>query len=173
MRSGSYLYSAVLAACCPLSNNVTHLLVLIGTNRRCSERMVLPLWRSLHSLNLMLPKEDRKAMLLRLYNDDTPLMDHSKDRFNIQAPASRHENGESLEAKPDTEVNDDTILAKAEIDAKEEVKGEIDVAAEGKGGDLAPTGLGDREVEDGDSSVEESREDDIDPDATKEIEYEA
>lgn len=29
----------------------------------------------------MLPKEDRKAMLLRLYNDDSPLMDHSKDRF--------------------------------------------------------------------------------------------
>lgn len=46
-----------------------------------SERMVLPLWRSLHSLNLMLPKDDRKAMLLRLYNDDSPLMDHSKDRF--------------------------------------------------------------------------------------------
>ena len=44
--------------------------------------MVLPLWRSLHSLNLMLPKEDRKAMLLRLYNEDTPLMDHSKDRFS-------------------------------------------------------------------------------------------
>ena len=43
--------------------------------------MILPLWRSLHSLNLMLPKEDRKAMLLRLYNEDTPLMDHSKDRF--------------------------------------------------------------------------------------------
>ena len=48
---------------------------------RSSEQMVLPLWRSLHSLNLMLPKEERKAMLLRLYNDDSPLMDHSKDRF--------------------------------------------------------------------------------------------
>ena len=46
-----------------------------------SERMVLPLWRSLHSINLMLPKEERKAMLLRLYNDNTPLQDHSKDRF--------------------------------------------------------------------------------------------
>lgn len=45
------------------------------------ERLVLPLWRSLHSLNLMLPKEDRKAMLLRLYNDDSPLLDHSKNRF--------------------------------------------------------------------------------------------
>lgn len=35
--------------------------------------MVLPLWRSLHSVNLMLPKEDRKAMLLRLYNEIVPL----------------------------------------------------------------------------------------------------
>lgn len=49
------------------------------------ERLVLPLWRSLHSLNLMLPKEDRKAMLLRLYNDDSPLLDHSKDRFGTAA----------------------------------------------------------------------------------------
>ncbi|KAJ5082316.1 tRNA (C5-cytosine) methyltransferase NCL1 [Penicillium argentinense] len=38
------------------------------------ERMVLPLWRSLHSLNLMLPKEERRAMLLRIFNDDTPLI---------------------------------------------------------------------------------------------------
>lgn len=50
-------------------------------NPKNSERLVLPLWRSLHSLNLMLPKEDRKAMLLRLYNDDSPFLDHSKDRF--------------------------------------------------------------------------------------------
>lgn len=33
--------------------------------------MVFPLWRSLYSLNLMLPKEERRAMLLRLYNIDT------------------------------------------------------------------------------------------------------
>ena len=31
-------------------------------------------------MNLMLPKEDRKAMLLRLYNEDTPLHDNSKQR---------------------------------------------------------------------------------------------
>ena len=29
----------------------------------------------------MLPKEDRKALLLRLYNEDVPLHDSSKDRF--------------------------------------------------------------------------------------------
>ncbi|PNS14924.1 Multisite-specific tRNA:(cytosine-C(5))-methyltransferase [Sphaceloma murrayae] len=43
-----------------------------------SERIVLPIWRSVASVNLMLPKEDRKAMLLRIYNDDTPLIDHSQ-----------------------------------------------------------------------------------------------
>jgi NADH dehydrogenase/NADH:ubiquinone oxidoreductase subunit G len=43
--------------------------------------MVLPIWKSLYSLNLMLPKEDRKAMLLRMFNDETPLQDSSKDRF--------------------------------------------------------------------------------------------
>ncbi|KAI9882366.1 MAG: hypothetical protein M1823_005889 [Watsoniomyces obsoletus] len=38
-----------------------------------SEPMVLPLWRSLHSVNLMLAKEDRQSMLLRLFDDQTPL----------------------------------------------------------------------------------------------------
>ena len=46
-----------------------------------SQRMTLPVWRSLHSLNLMLPKEDRRAMLLRLYDDESPLKDSSKERF--------------------------------------------------------------------------------------------
>lgn len=52
----------------------------------------------------MLPKEDRKAMLLRLYNDDSPLMDHSKDRFN--RPANGEQNGEH---------------ASSEVEAKDEV----------------------------------------------------
>lgn len=43
-----------------------------------SERMVFPLWKSIQSLNLMLPKEERKAMLLRLFNDDTPLVNTSQ-----------------------------------------------------------------------------------------------
>ena len=45
-----------------------------------SERMALPLWRSLASVNLMLPKEERKAMLLRIYNDTSPLIDTSNTR---------------------------------------------------------------------------------------------
>ncbi|PGH09194.1 hypothetical protein AJ79_05723 [Helicocarpus griseus UAMH5409] len=44
------------------------------------ERMVLPLWRSMYSLNLMLPKEERRAMLLRLYDDDTPLVNTTQKR---------------------------------------------------------------------------------------------
>lgn len=45
-----------------------------GTEENFTERMALPLWKSFHSLNLMLPKEDRSAMLLRVYNDTTPLV---------------------------------------------------------------------------------------------------
>lgn len=41
------------------------------------ESITLPLWRSLHSLNLMLPKEERRAMLLRLYNEDVDLVNHT------------------------------------------------------------------------------------------------
>ncbi|OKL56015.1 hypothetical protein UA08_08694 [Talaromyces atroroseus] len=43
------------------------------TEEGLPERMVLPLWRSMYSLNLMLSKEDRRALLLRLFNDDTPV----------------------------------------------------------------------------------------------------
>lgn len=50
------------------------------------EPMALPLWKSFHSLNLMLPKEDRAAMLLRIYNDTTPLVNNSlKDKKNKAA----------------------------------------------------------------------------------------
>ncbi|KAL4909663.1 hypothetical protein BDW74DRAFT_42299 [Aspergillus multicolor] len=45
-----------------------------------SERMVLPLWRSLHSVNLMLPKEDRRALLLRIFNDSSPVLNTTMKR---------------------------------------------------------------------------------------------
>lgn len=34
----------------------------------------------MHSLNLMLPKEDRRALLLRLFDDDTPLINTTAKR---------------------------------------------------------------------------------------------
>lgn len=52
------------------------------------EPMALPLWKSFHSLNLMLPKEDRAAMLLRIYNDTTPLVNNSlKEKNNNKKTA--------------------------------------------------------------------------------------
>jgi len=45
-----------------------------GSDPDFDERMALPLWKSFQSLNLMLPKEDRSAMLLRIFNDTTPLI---------------------------------------------------------------------------------------------------
>ena len=58
-----------------------------------TERIVLPLWRSLHSLNLMLAKEDRTAMLLRIFNDTTPLFNAQKpgNKVNMQDPAEKKE----------------------------------------------------------------------------------
>lgn len=78
------------------------------------ERLVLPLWRSLHSLNLMLPKEDRKAMLLRLYNDDSPLLDHSKDRFS--AVAGKADTG--MSSPLDDDVTAATQEANADVDVE-------------------------------------------------------
>lgn len=48
------------------------------------ERIVLPLWRSLHSLNLMLAKEDRTAMLLRIFNENVPLVNNHHPAKNAE-----------------------------------------------------------------------------------------
>ena len=50
--------------------------------------MVLPLWRSLHSLNLMLPKEERRAMLLRIFNDSTPLINTTQKQSGKTEPTA-------------------------------------------------------------------------------------
>jgi multisite-specific tRNA:(cytosine-C5)-methyltransferase len=50
--------------------------------------MVLPLWRSVHSLNLMLPKEDRRAMLLRIFNDSTPLINTTQKKGGNSTPTA-------------------------------------------------------------------------------------
>lgn len=64
-----------------------------------TERLTLPLWRSMHSLNLMLPKEERKAMLLRVYNEDTPLIDHSQ----LRKQQEREQAAAAAEVKEDDE----------------------------------------------------------------------
>lgn len=68
---------------------------------------MLPLWRSIHSLNLMLPKEDRRAMLLRIFNDSTPLINTTfKKNGEVGSTAEAEENAmkdESLELGQDAQ----------------------------------------------------------------------
>lgn len=70
-----------------------------------NERMVLPLWRSLHSLNLMLAKEDRTAMLLRIYNDTTPLVNNSKSFAKDKAKADEDATSTPVDASTENGVS--------------------------------------------------------------------
>jgi multisite-specific tRNA:(cytosine-C5)-methyltransferase len=56
----------------------------------------------------MLPKEERKAMLLRLYNDNSELIDHSKNR-------DREANARETEAKAATK-QEESATPGADID---------------------------------------------------------
>lgn len=105
-----------------------------------SERLTLPLWRSISSLNLMLPKEERRAMLLRLYNDESPLIDHSQQRRQPDASAAKAAEGETiadsdggvaLNADDDEEIADpdatdiateDRVRAQAQVGADEDAR---------------------------------------------------
>lgn len=95
---------------------------LLTINR---ERMVLPLWRGVASLNLMLPKEERKALLLRLFDDDCDLIDHSHIKRN----------GDEASAKEDTKgeaqlkaTNGEQVPSVASAHAAEAAGLEADVA---------------------------------------------
>lgn len=73
------------------------------------ERMVIPLWRSLHSLNLMLAKEDRTAMLLRIFNDTTPLVNNHnptnrKPKEVEPAPVPKIEDDDEMDGDGDVEM---------------------------------------------------------------------
>ena len=84
-----------------------------------TERMVVPLWRSLHSLNLMLAKEDRSALLLRLFNDTTPLVNNA----NPQQRAAKQ--AEAAAAAGKTEIAEDAGAdVQEEIDVKMETQAE-------------------------------------------------
>lgn len=69
--------------------------------------MTLPLWRSMSSLNLMLPKEERRAMLLRLFNDDSPLVDHSEERRMAIKDAKAAAASSTAQADEETVEDDD------------------------------------------------------------------
>lgn len=55
-------------------------------------RMVLPLWRHPGSANLMVDKDDRKAMLLRLWGEkDTEIINHVADKAKREAEEEQAE----------------------------------------------------------------------------------
>ncbi|KAJ8130460.1 hypothetical protein O1611_g3170 [Lasiodiplodia mahajangana] len=87
-----------------------------GTDPEFSESMVLPLWKSFHSLNLMLPKEDRAAMMLRLFNDTSPVINRTlKESAKLEADAVdsdvkaeiKEEVNEKVEDTGDVTMHDD------------------------------------------------------------------
>jgi len=82
-----------------------------GTDPEFSERMALPLWKSIHSLNLMLPKEDRSAMLLRIFNDTSPLINPAlqKNKGNDQANGG-NKGGEPAPAEDAAAASNDMDL---------------------------------------------------------------
>ena len=95
-----------------------------GDDPDFAEPMALPLWKSIHSLNLMLPKEDRAAMLLRVYNDTSPLINTTlnkqkaineaatKQQEEVKTEEATAEDGKAQEA----ETSKDVELADAELE---------------------------------------------------------
>ncbi|PHH76382.1 hypothetical protein CDD80_1564 [Ophiocordyceps camponoti-rufipedis] len=78
-----------------------------GEDPEFSERMALPLWKSIQSLNLMLPKEDRSAMLLRVFNDTTPLINKTLQKDKMGGSKS---NGAAAQNEADNDVDADAAL---------------------------------------------------------------
>ena len=74
-----------------------------GDDPAFTERMVLPLWKSVHSLNLMLPKEDRSAMLLRIYNDTSPVVNQALNQTRKSKESLEDHSSTKPEAEPKTE----------------------------------------------------------------------
>lgn len=89
-----------------------------------SERMVFPLWRSIKSLNLMLSKEDRKAMLLRLFNDNTPLINQSlqKQQATQEAPAKAN----TSSPEPERMNGAETKVGTTEVNLLDAIEIEVD-----------------------------------------------
>ncbi|KAI0392040.1 S-adenosyl-L-methionine-dependent methyltransferase [Xylariaceae sp. FL0594] len=96
-----------------------------GLDPEFSERMVLPLWKSFHSLNLMLPKEDRSAMMVRLFNDSSPVINRTLKE------SAKLEEGKKKTGDTDAAAVDDVLEVEVEDDDDNSaaVAGDEDVAA--------------------------------------------
>ncbi|KAI1113151.1 S-adenosyl-L-methionine-dependent methyltransferase [Nemania sp. NC0429] len=96
-----------------------------GTDPEFSERMVLPLWKSFHSLNLMLPKEDRSAMMLRLFNDTSPVINRTlKESAKLEAETADSDVKEETEDKVDEVIEDVVDVKMQDGEAEAEANGD-------------------------------------------------
>ena len=88
------------------------------------ERHVLPLWRGHGSVNLMLPKDDRKALLLRFFSEsDAELIDHSNTKsqgWGFKQPKSQRIQRDKREARD----------AKNRVPAENEMKLDVEDESE-------------------------------------------
>ncbi|KAI0014314.1 S-adenosyl-L-methionine-dependent methyltransferase [Xylariaceae sp. FL0662B] len=106
-----------------------------GSDPDFTEHMVLPLWKSFHSLNLMLPKEDRSAMLLRVFNDTSPvinqtLKDSAKREAEAADPEIKEEITEDVAVDGDADAQNEANGAPEPngVDVKDESKAETGTA---------------------------------------------
>ncbi|USW48889.1 Putative SAM-dependent methyltransferase RsmB/NOP2-type, RNA (C5-cytosine) methyltransferase [Septoria linicola] len=93
------------------------------------ESLTLPLWRSKASVNLMLPKEDRRAMLLRIYNEDVELINHSDPKQNGSSNKEI-----TQQAKPDHQPKGSIPTPAESAELKERIKNadnEVDTTING------------------------------------------
>ncbi|KAL2261076.1 hypothetical protein VTK26DRAFT_4729 [Humicola hyalothermophila] len=123
-----------------------------------AEHMALPLWKSFQSLNLMLPKEDRSAMLLRIFNDTTPLINmgiqkdgKEKEKDKTEEEGGVTEGGEGKDAEmKDAEAGESADAA--DVDADVEVP---DAPAAPAAADAAPQAEEALAAKEGEAAAEE------------------
>ncbi|KAI4908206.1 hypothetical protein J4E90_008830 [Alternaria incomplexa] len=85
-------------------------------------RMVLPLWRHPGSANLMVDKDDRKAMLLRLFNEkDTEIINHVADKAKAEQQAR------DAKVKDEGDVSDGEQATEAMVAEEEEGAMKVEV----------------------------------------------
>ncbi|KAF1833668.1 S-adenosyl-L-methionine-dependent methyltransferase [Decorospora gaudefroyi] len=97
-------------------------------------RMVLSLWRHPGSANLMVDKDDRRAMLLRLFNEkDTEIINHVADKAKAEQKARDAEEAgdvdDANDVKPDGEgdVSDGEQATEAMVAEEEEGDMKVDI----------------------------------------------
>ena len=97
------------------------------------EALTVPLWRSLYSMNLMLPKQERAALLLRLFNEKAVLenMPHMSNGGNgpndvVEAEIKQTEGVDN--AASDAQIMNGADEA-ADLDIKDAVAGDEDMVA--------------------------------------------